>query len=217
MHIEVDISAAKAALEAAGKTLFGRQVLPVAARALEESWRDYYRGRGGVFWPRLGKGAEVADKATLEKFGETKWKRGAQGETVATVSVEGAWGAILRHKITGGTIRAENAENMAIPANPQARKNGASRNFASPKLRVVRFGKGGPLALVKDDRKPKGPGKKTRGKAGAAKKKPEVWYWLKESVTQKADPAALPPTGPLGAAVAAAVTKWLKKRLGGGG
>lgn len=200
MYIEVDISAAKAALEAAGKTLFGRQALPVAARALEENVRKYYRDRGGVFWPRLGKA----------------WVPETVGD-VAKVSVDGEWGAILRHKITGGTIRAANAKNLAIPANPQARKKGAPRNFASPKLRVVRFGKGGPLALVKDDRKPKGPGTKKRGKAGAAKKKPEVWYWLKESVTQKADPAALPPTGPLGAAVAAAVTKWLKKRLGGGG
>lgn len=201
MRIDLDISEAKAALEAAAGRLGTERVMPVALRALENHVRKYYRDRGGVFWPRMGKA----------------WVPETAGD-VAKVSVEGEWGAILQHKITGGTIRAANAKNLAIPANEQARKKGAPRNFKSPKLRVIRFGRNGPKALVKDDRKSVGKGKKKRAKPGQGKprKKPEVWYWLKESVTQKADPGALPPMGPLGAAVRVAVAEYVAKRAGGG-
>lgn len=215
MKVTIDCAEARKALEEAAATLFGPLVLPVAARALESAWRDYYVGRGGVFWPRLGKGGSVPG-GTRQGGGGSAWTQAAT-DNAATVSVEGEWGAILRHKITGGPVRAATAGNLAIPANDTARRKGSPRTFGSPKLRVVRFGKNGPLALVRDDRPAGGSAKKKRGKGKAPKKKPEVWYWLKPAVVQKADPGAMPPMPLLGEAVARAVRAWMVRRGGGGG
>ena len=206
MQVKIETAAAERALKAAAETLFAPQALEAAARGLENAWREYYRRRGGVFWPRLGNGGE--GKA---------WTQRTTG-TRAEVAVEGEWGAILAHKITGGVIEAKRAANLAIPANAKARKKGSPRDFGSPKLKVIRFGRNGPLALVKDDGK-KGKKTKKRAKPGQGKPRnpPEVWYWLKPSVMQKPDPGALPPMEELGAAVEKAVGDFYRKLGGGSG
>lgn len=207
VRITIDAANALAVLAKAARGLAGNNALAVAGRTLENAWRKYYIGRGGVFWPRLGKGGAVPgqDKPSAET-----WGQGGTGGTVY-VEVGGVWGPILQHKINGGPIRAKTAKNLAIPANAEARKKGSPRNFDAGFLRFVRFGPNGPKALVKAEKKKGKKGKRAKPGQAKPRKKPEVWYWLKESVTQKADPAALPPMGDLGAAVEKAVRDYLMR------
>lgn len=207
MIITVDSSEALAALARASEALAGGGAFAVAGHSLEEAWRDYYRKRGGVFWPRLGKGGAVpgGGQAPARTWGQT-----ITGRRIA-VHVEGVWAAILGHKIKGGVIEARTGKNLAIPANAEARKKGSPRNFKGDFLRFVRFGPNGPKALVKAEKKNGRKGKRAKPGQAKPRKKPEVWYWLKASVTQKADPGALLPMGDLSRAVATAVNDYLRR------
>ena len=90
----------------------------------------------------------------------------------------------IRQRYYGGTIKPKTAKYLTIPVHPTAHGKRA-REFSD--LEVV-FGQGGrPIALAR-----RASGKRTLG---------EIYYRLVRSVTQAADPAVLPTTEALGAAI----------------
>ena len=93
----------------------------------------------------------------------------------------------MAQRFFGGRIKAVNSKFLTIPAN---RKAHGRRAKEFDDLEVA-FGKSGPVALVQRRqttlRKTK-KGKFVKGKQTGGK----VFYWLKESVNQKADPSVIP-------------------------
>ena len=146
----------------------------VCARALMRDTQDFYAEKGSVFWGRIG--GAFKDES---------------GEGVARVSVMGEQGAILIHKVNGGTVYPKPPKkNLAIPASEEARKAGWPSWNRTPPLRLGAWGRDGkPHALVEAD-----VARKVRGKW--LKESPafrRIWYWLAPSATHLPDPEALPP------------------------
>jgi hypothetical protein len=166
-------------------------LMAALGRELRNAHAEHFEGRGGTFWPRFG------DKTVLTHYDAIS----------AEITVGEIYGRMLLHKISGGTIRAKTGKYLAIPARDEARKLGSPSAWSKPgdgKLVPV-FGRGRKLvglALAQDFGR--GGGKKRfnfkAAREGSALRSRGAWgtgimmYWLKESVYQAADPAALPPT-----------------------
>jgi len=146
----------------------------VCARALMNDTQDFYAEKASAFWGRIG--AAFKDES-------------ASG--VARISVMGEQGAILIHKVNGGTVYPKAPKkNLAIPASSEAKAAGWPSHGRTPPLRLGAWGKDGkPHALVEADVV-----KKVRGRW--IKESPafrRIWYWLVKSATHLPDPEAMPP------------------------
>ncbi len=193
-------------LQAMKAQLEGHDWRGPVGRAMQNVVRSHYIGRGGVFWPRMGKAFARADT-----------------DNSVRMKVEGQEAAILQHKIHGGTIRAKTGRMLAIPANPDAKSKGSPSTFSTPALQLAVFG--GHAALVEKV----GGGRKQRAgqhvnlggvqrTARGWKQVQErfrVWYWLKAAVTQQADPNALPPHGMVESVCLDAMKKWAARFASG--
>lgn len=146
----------------------------VCARALMRDTQDFYAEKGSKFWGAIG--GAFKDKS---------------GDGVARISVMGEQGAILLHKVNGGTVYPKAPKkNLAIPASAEAKAAGWPSHGKTPPLRLGAWGKDGkPHALVEADVV-----RKVRGRW--IKESPafrRIWYWLVKSATHLPDPEALPP------------------------
>lgn len=146
----------------------------VCARALMRDTQDFYAEKGSAFWGAIGEAFK--DESTAG---------------VARASIMGEQGAILLHKVNGGTVYPKPPKkNLAIPASSEARKAGWPSWGRTPPLRLGAWDRDGkPHALVEADVV-----RKVRGKW--MKESPafrRIWYWLVKSATHLPDPEALPP------------------------
>jgi hypothetical protein len=149
------------------------QALKVGAMSALDVIRAYYNGRGRLPWinpslPTHGPGRSLTGwwLATASGWAVTKATGG---------SVTFANGAIgLAHKVTGGTIRAKRRKFLTIPIVPQA--HGVSARDYSKRFSPLFFVKG---ALAEADE---------NAESGI-----RPVYALKQSVTHKPWPNALPP------------------------
>lgn len=175
-------------------------LMGVVATALREVHRAYWYGRG-PFW-----------QTKIARY----LNRGEISDVTASIVVGGEGGAILLHKIDGGTVRPVPPKKyLAIPANDAARALGWPSHWSSRgdgQLDVV-FGRGRvPVALaLRTIHRPSlrrrvglSGGKGNRAQAQMATRKGQIMYWLKRSATHKPDPAALPPEADVVDAVRAA-------------
>lgn len=165
----------------------GEDFTKTCARGLMRDTQDFYRDKGGRFW------GEIA----------SAWKDESVAG-VARISIMGAKGAILLHKVRGGTIYPKAPKkNIAIPARDEAKKLGWPSHWSSPgdgRLELI-FGKGRKvvgLALAQNF----GSGKtfkSSRAKKGLGIQTKSAWgqglmmYWLVKSAFHPPDPEALPP------------------------
>lgn len=145
----------------------------VCARALMRDTQDFYAEKGSAFWGRIG-GAFKDESLS----------------GVARISVMGAQGAILLHKVNGGTVYPKPPKkNLAIPASSEAKAAGWPSHGKTPPLRLGAWGRDGkPHALVEADVV-----RKVRGRW--MKESPafrRIWYWLAKSAYHPPDPGALP-------------------------
>lgn len=146
----------------------------VCARALMRDTQDFYAEKGSKFWGRIG-GAFKDESLS----------------GVARISVMGEQGAILIHKVNGGTVYPKPPKKrLAIPASSEAKAAGWPSWNRTPPLRLGAWGKDGkPHALIEADVV-----RKVRGRW--IKESPafrRIWYWLVKSATHLPDPDALPP------------------------
>lgn len=146
----------------------------VCARALMRDTQDFYAEKGSKFWGAIG-GAFKDESVS----------------GVARISVMGEQGAILLHKVNGGTVYPKAPKKyLAIPASSEARAAGWPSWGRTPPLRLGAWGRDGkPHALVEADVV-----RKVRGKW--MKESPafrRIWYWLAKSATHLPDPEAMPP------------------------
>lgn len=146
----------------------------VCARALMDDTQAFYAEKGSKFWGNIG-GAFKDETVS----------------GVARISVMGEQGAILIHKVNGGTVYPKPPKkNLAIPAHAEAKKAGWPSWGSTPPLRLGAWGRDGkPHALVEADVV-----RKVRGKW--IKESPafrRIWYWLVKSATHLPDPDAIPP------------------------
>lgn len=130
----------------------------------------------------------------------TQFKVVSDSEIVVSINQVG-----IAQRYYGGTIKPKSAKYLTIPARAEAHGKRA-REF--PDLEVLRRGdgKGEPFALAR----------KVNGKGGA-KGGGEILFWLKKSITQRADPTVLPSNAVLGAAVQADVTAVVYRAIAGAG
>jgi hypothetical protein len=115
--------------------------------------------------------------------------------TAATVSVASPEFA---HKMTGGTIRPKRGRALAIPLTAEAGKAGSPREGGMPGLFKV---PGLPFLAVT----------KGRGRSRVL----EIQYKLQASVTQPADPRALPDMAAVGRDMEARTAAWVARAVGG--
>lgn len=146
----------------------------VCARALMDDTQAFYAEKGSKFWGKIG-GAFKDESLS----------------GVARISVMGEQGAILRHKVDGGTVYPKPPKkNLAIPASSEAKAAGWPSHGQTPPLRLGAWGRDGrPHALVEADVV-----RKVRGRW--IKESPafrRIWYWLVKSATHLPDPEAMPP------------------------
>ena len=146
----------------------------VCADALLEDTQKFYKEKGSAFW------GSIRDAFEDSSF-----------SGVARISVMGEHGAMLLHKVNGGTVYPKAPKkNLAIPASSEAKAAGWPSHGRTPPLRLGAWGRDGkPHALVEADvvRKVKGRWMK---ESPAFRR---IWYWLVKSATHLPDPEALPP------------------------
>lgn len=169
---------------------------------------------------RLGKAGEralkehflIRDSQTPNKKGWPQahfWNRIKDRTNLAYVTEESAGVAIsdpaINQKIYGGKIKAKRGGNLALPAQAAAYAAGSPREGATPALkfmfaydtetqhwRPALFAVETGSKQVKDRRK----GHEGEMRTAPDPKQPSgIWYWLVKSVTQVADPLALPDDG----------------------
>jgi hypothetical protein len=193
-----------------------RPLMAALGRELQNAWREHFTSRGGTFWGGIRNATQLS----------------AWDETSATVTVGSPEGQKLAHKIDGGVVRAKPPRKyLAIPANREARMLGWPSHWSSRgdgQLEPV-FGRGRKivgLALVgiRDkglrDRIGLTRGKTKRAKPGKNARgvwKGKMMYWLKESVTHRPDPNAMPPDYDVDTRIIARAQSWLANTLARGG
>lgn len=158
---------------------------------------EFYKEKASAFWGRIRAG-----------FQENN------GPNFARISIGGEEGALLLHKVNGGTVYPKPPKKyLAIPASTEARKAGWPSWHRTPPLRLGCWGKdGNPHALVESDVV-----RKVRGKW--MKESPafrRIWYWLAKSAHHLPDPEALPPPGRIMAAVKIAAMDYFARVINTG-
>jgi len=129
------------------------------------------------------------------------WVReGRQNTSVTAISATGAEvtvaSAAIAHKVAGGTIRAKRGRSLAIPLTAQAYAAGSPREGGIKDLFFVKAGGRALLAVAVQ-----------RGKKSFIK----PHYLLTPSVTQRADPRAVPPEQDIDALIQTRADTWLAK------
>jgi hypothetical protein len=160
-----------------------RPLMAALTKTLANSHRRHWRGRGGKFW------ADIA-RACVE---------GPATPTSGQIIVGHPRGAMLLHKIRGGTVYPKTAKALSIPLTAAAKKTGSASRWETTR------GKG-PLTMVVRKNRP--PLLVETALIGSKRtRKWTIHYVLLKSVTHRPDPAALPPRatvdGDLRAAMAA--------------
>jgi len=185
-----------------------RPIMAAAGGELARYLREYFRGRGGTFWPGIAEATALTEVT----------------DTTATVSFSPPEGYHLLHKINGGTVTAKAPRKyLAIPANSVAKKAGWPSHWSTRgdgKLKVL-FGKNGPyaLALKQNLLKWGKRGSPTATRAALAKGKKGnygrgvIMYWLKHSVYHRPDPEALPDKRNMARSVIAKAEEAIARRL----
>jgi hypothetical protein len=177
-------------------------MLEVMANAARRTLQDHFRARpdNAKGWPSSGFWRQVAALTAVATVGATS----------ATVAISHPG---LAQRLYGGTITPKRGKYLAIPANAAAYKAGSPREGSGDHLEpliVKRDGKLRAIALV--ERSSQRLVRKKDGSYGPGKKSQagQVWYWLVESVTQAADPAAMPGADVLHESCRAAAVAFLR-------
>lgn len=121
------------------------------------------------------------------------------GATDAGATVEISDPAI-EQKIHGGTIRAKRSKFLALPLTEEAKMKGSPREWGKKELRLIVTPRGAFLMKRTTN---------AQGEKGGL----NAMYKLKRSVTQDADPTALPAKGVLEAAVDDEAEKFYARQL----
>lgn len=187
ISVTINDSGVKAALERAGAAV-SRPLMALLGKQAEVEIRKHFRGRN----------------SKPNKHGWTKknfWEReGARNtaltevtDSSATVSIASA---AIGFKITGGTIRPKRGAALAIPLTAEAYAAGSPREWDQPE-RLFRP-KGRNFLATGD------------GKGGI-----KAMYALVKSVTQAADPDALPGMDTLGEKLAESTRRYMARKIEG--
>lgn len=236
MQVTLDISgAAGEDLErVAARLQRPRGLLRAAQMGVANELRAHFDRRDSepnkMGWPSRNFWIGIAERVVAESSQVTD-----SSATVTVASPE------LAHKITGGTITAKRGGSLTLPASAEAYSAGSPREGNTPALRValvfdpqydcyraalvaavdylreVRSGKqAGVLVRAKQSKLTVGEdGSVKQSKSNATQGLDTVWYWLVKSVTQAADPRALPDPAMLETAVREAANDWLESIMGG--
>jgi hypothetical protein len=169
------------------KALAGRAARPgpgllIAARALGNLLKKHFR-------EKAQKPNKLGGDRTWFWLAVGRGVNAPQQTSPTSAQISITHGAI-NQKIHGGTITAKRAKYLTIPVHPKAHGRRASvlANLLGIKLFAVKG------ALAGWDKNAK---------------KLTVYYALKKSVTQKADPTALPPNGEMERVAREAFNRWL--------
>lgn len=148
-------------------------------------------------WPRQNFWAAFARRVALASASPTR----------AIVRIQDPQGA-LRHKLTGGTIRAKRGKMLAIPLTGEAYRRGAMARIpdAFPDAFLLRTQRG--AYIVRGTYQTRGSGRKRSGIKG---QRLQFLYRLVPSVTQAADPQALPAPAVLGREAAEGLEGWIRR------
>jgi len=132
-------------------------LMRVVGGELRAAMQEHFRARGWSIYRKIATATALTSVTPTE----------------AVVTVGGAEGSILLHKINGGLVRAKEAGALAIPLTNQAKRAGYARHFPKPLTLIKR--RVGPPLLVEISRQKFTP-----------------HYVLKKSVFHRPDPKALP-------------------------
>ena len=177
-----------------------RSLMAALGKRLEVELRAWFRSRNAEpnkqGWPSQNFWDRIRNATALTEFDNVH----------ATVAVADP---AFNQKVYGGTIHAKKGKALAIPAVPEAA--GVSP-LTMNNLRLVVFKDSNRAALVSNIAT-----NITIQRNGKIKARSStisrVIYWLVKSVTQSADPRALPPMPELFAALNAEATSWFKRNL----
>lgn len=176
-----------------------RPMMAAAGKAVETVLRAHFTRRDAQgnargfprkhFWNRVVRKATSFTGATDDE---------------ATVSIASREFA---QKLYGGTIRAASGKSLAIPLTAKAYAAGRPKLWTGASLHAIRL-EGGKALLVEALHSRLGGRKRDRGKIQGG----EAQYLLVKSVTQKADPDALPSETKIGAAARMAVADHIRRK-----
>lgn len=155
-------------------------------------------------WPRQHFWAQFARRVALV----------SASSEMAVVGVQDPQGA-LQHKITGGTIRAKRGRMLAIPLTATAYRLGAMARIpdAFPDAFVMRTRKGAWIVRSRwENRGGRRRGRQGKFVSGLKQERLEFLFRLLPSVTQRADPRALPEPEDFAREALAGITGWMRRR-----
>lgn len=167
IYVRYNTSGLKKKLDGIARRLRSNRMMEAAGAALHTALADFYEGKGSTFWARFSPNS-------AEGF------RISTTPNRATASIRGYTGAILSHKIHGGTVRPKDAGALAIPLTREARRAGSPRDGRTPELFIYKA-KSGHAFLAEP-----GP------RGGRSRRRLKLWYILLKAVTHRADPQAKP-------------------------
>lgn len=152
------------------------------------------------------------------------WARIRNATALTSATDEGATVTIadpaINQKVYGGTIRPKEAKFLAIPARQEA-YGVMPKSGLIPALRFAVLPRGGPVLIQAEHTAIKISKDRRKGREGQQRVKSlgerggGVFYWLRRSVTQAADPRALPERGQLLTAALESAENWARRQLGG--
>lgn len=189
-----------------------KSILAAQAKAVEVLMRGHFKERQAEgnkrgwplpkFW--YGAGGTVANATAV----------GEVNNDFAEVVVADAR---FNQKVYGGTITAKRSRNLAIPLTAQAAKLSARMgSIRELDLKLVVTKKGAYLAREAYEQRGT-PRRKGVGAKGVARQRLQFWFKLTRSVTQSADPRALPPSASFDQTILDATAKIVPLLLKKGG
>lgn len=197
IEIEIKDLASPQIAKLAGALKSPRPLLAAAGKRVEVDLRAHFLRRNAQGnrqgWPRTNFWNRIRKSTALDHVNDQ--------EAVVSVS-----DPAINQKLHGGTITPKRGKYLAIPARAEAYGH-SPRDFDD--LEFIPTARGGMLvqrvqSLLRRGKK----GFRSGGKPGGG-----TFFFLVKSVTQAADPEALPPREDLDAAVHAEVRAWISRRL----
>ena len=167
IYVRYNTGNLKRTVDGIARRLRSNSMMEAAGYSLHNALAQFYEGKGSTFWARFSPNAQEGFRIHVTP-------------NRATASIGGYTGAILAHKIHGGTVRPKYAGALTLPLSPEARRAGSPRDGRTPELFIFKA-KSGHAFLAQP-----GP------RGGKSRSRLKLWYILLKAVTHRADPDSKP-------------------------
>ncbi len=189
IYVRYNTSGLKKTLDGIARRLRNNRMMEAAGTSLHNALAWFYEGKGSTFWSRFSPNSAEGFRIHVTP-------------NRATASIGGYTGAILAHKIHGGTVRPKCAGALAIPLSPEARRAGSPRDGRTPDLFLLKTKTKAFLAEA-------GP------RGGKSRSRLKLWYILLRAVTHRPDPDAKPTSEYIKQAVSPEVVAEFRRIIAG--